>query len=419
MNMTVQACGVDFGTSNSTVGWCRPGVPSLLALEEGKTTLPSVIFFNAEEESTSVGRAAIAEYLDGYEGRLMRSLKSILGTSLMNGQTEVQGRPLRFLDLLSMFIGQLKQRAEQNAGRGFEQAVFGRPVFFVDDDPVADRLAQDTLGEIARKVGFKEVAFQFEPIAAAFDYESRIQREELVLIVDIGGGTSDFSLLRLAPERAHLLDRRADILANGGVHIGGTDFDKQLSLHSVMPQLGYRSRLKNNAEVPSGFYFNLATWHTINFAYTRKALSDLQGVYPDALEQGKLDRLFSLIDKRAGHWLAIQVEAAKIALSDAAQTRLDMGEIEKALFHDIARADFDEAIEKQIVSIESTVARLLADAQLQAAEVDTVFFTGGSSGVPLLRERIAAMFPAARAVEGDRYGSIGSGLALDASRRFA
>jgi len=129
--------------------------------------------------------------------------------------------------------------------------------------------------------------------------------------------------------------------------------------------------------------------------------------------------LFSLIDKRAGHWLAIQVEAAKIALSDVASTRLDMGEIERDLWHEVLRSDFDEAIEKQIVSIETTVTRLLADAQLQAGEVDTVFFTGGSSGVPLLRQRIAAMFPAAQAVEGDRYGSIGSGLALDASRRFA
>jgi len=417
--MITQACGVDFGTSNSTVGWHRPGQHALLALEDGKPTLPSVVFFNADEDSVAVGRAALAEYLEGYEGRLMRSLKSILGTGLMDGQTEVGGRNLRFLDLLSLFIESLKGRAEQQAGRQFSQAVFGRPVFFVDDDARADQLAQDTLADIARRVGFKDIEFQFEPIAAAFDYESRIEREELVLVVDIGGGTSDFTLIRLSPERAGKLDRRDDILANCGVHIGGTDFDRQLSLAAAMPLLGLKSRLKSGAEMPSGPYFNLATWHTINFAYTRQALSSLQGVYTEALEQHKLDRLFKLIAKRAGHWLAIQVEDAKIALSNEARVSLALDEIEAGLVHGISRSDFDEAIARQVDSIETTVAKLLQDAGVAADQVDTVFFTGGASGVPLLRQRIAALLPAARAVEGDLHGSIGSGLAIDASRRFA
>ncbi|RXZ43680.1 Hsp70 family protein [Crenobacter cavernae] len=417
--MMTNACGVDFGTSNSTVGWHRPGQSALLALEDGKVTLPSVVFFNADEDSVALGRAALSEYLEGYEGRLMRSLKSLLGTSLMNGQTEVQGRAVRFLDLLAMFIDGLKTRAEQQAGRGFKQAVFGRPVFFVDDDAKADKLAEDTLAEIARRAGFSDIEFQFEPIAAAFDYESRIHKEELVLVVDIGGGTSDFTLIRVSPERAGRLDRRDDILANCGVHIGGTDFDKQLSLNGVMPLLGLKSRLKSGAEMPSGFYFNLATWHTINFAYTRQAMSDLKSVYGEAEERDKLDRLFSLVNKRAGHWLAIQVEAAKIALSADERVTLALSEIEAGLQHDITRAAFDQAIERQIDTIETTVARLLQDAGVAGGQVDTVFFTGGASGVPLLRQRIAALLPAAQAVEGDLYGSIGSGLALDAARRFA
>ena len=238
------ACGVDFGTSNSTVGWHRPGLPPLLALEEGKATLPSVVFFNAEDEQVSYGRAALADYLAGYEGRLMRSLKSLLGTSLIDGQTEVAGRALPFRSLLAQFIGELKRRAEQQAGRAFSRAVFGRPVFFVDDDPAADRLAEDTLAEVARAVGFQEIGFQYEPIAAAFDYESQIGREELVLVADVGGGTSDFSLVRLGPARAGRAERRDDILATGGVHIGGTDFDKYLSLATAMPLLGYGGVLK-------------------------------------------------------------------------------------------------------------------------------------------------------------------------------
>src|ERR1700741_3758201 len=128
------ACGVDFGTSNSTVGWVRPGQPVMLELEDGKSTLPSVVFFNAEDEEISYGRAALADYLAGYEGRLMRSLKSLLGTSLIDGQTEVGGRALPFRMLLAHYIGELKRRAEQAAGRQFSSAVFGRPVFFIDDD---------------------------------------------------------------------------------------------------------------------------------------------------------------------------------------------------------------------------------------------------------------------------------------------
>src|SRR6202007_2156033 len=146
------ACGVDFGTSNSTVGWGRPGHPVMLSLEDGKATLPSVVFFNAEDEEVTFGRAALAEYLAGYEGRLMRSLKSLLGTSLIDGQTEVGGRALPFRMLLAQFIGELKRRAERAAGREFTSAVFGRPVFFIDDNAANDQLAQDTLADVARSV---------------------------------------------------------------------------------------------------------------------------------------------------------------------------------------------------------------------------------------------------------------------------
>jgi hypothetical chaperone protein len=166
------ACGLDFGTSNSTVGWLRPHQPVLLPLEDGKTTLPSVIFFHAEDPLVSYGRAALGDYLAGYEGRLMRSLKSLLGTSMMDDSTEVMGQAMPFRQLLAHFIGELKRRAELAAGTTFTKAVLGRPVFFIDEDPKADQLAEDTLGEIARAAGFQEIAFQYEPIAAAFDYEA-------------------------------------------------------------------------------------------------------------------------------------------------------------------------------------------------------------------------------------------------------
>nr|WP_313402474.1 Hsp70 family protein [Pseudomonas sp.] len=413
-----RACGIDFGTSNSTVGWLRPGQDSLLPLEDGKITLPSVIFFNTEERRPVYGRLALHEYLEGYEGRLMRSLKSLLGSKLLKSETTVLGSALPFKDLLGFFIGELKKRAEAQAERAFEEVVLGRPVFFVDDDLAADQEAQNTLVAVAHKLGFKEVSFQYEPIAAAFDYESGLEREELVLIVDIGGGTSDFSLVRLAPERHHLAERQDDILATGGVHIGGTDFDKQLSLAGVMPLFGYGSRMKSDAFMPTSYHLNLATWHTINALYAQKTQLALQNMRYDIVDATGIDRLFGLIEQRAGHWLAMQVEESKIALSEQDARAIDLSRVEPGLVAELTRQLFEGAIEPLLERIRASLTQLLADAGITAEQVDTLFFTGGSSGVPALRQSVAAMLPNARSVEGNTFGSIGSGLAIEAKKRY-
>jgi hypothetical chaperone protein len=222
----------------------------------------------------------------------------------------------------------------------------------------------------------------------------------------------------LSPERAGKPDRRDDILANGGVHIGGTDFDKYLSLSSLMPMLGFGSRLNNDNEVPSSYYFNLATWHTINLAYTQKVWRELQDVYRDARERDKLGLLLKLIEQRDGHWLALQAEQGKIALSDTDTAELDLDRLAAGKKAALTRGGFDAAVSHLASNVGNTVAGLLRDAGLAADAVDTVFFTGGSSGVPLLRHNIAALVPNARRVEGDLFGSIGAGLGLDAERRF-
>lgn len=413
-----RACGIDFGTSNSTVGWWRPGQDPLIALEGEEPTLPSVVFFNLEERRPVYGRQALAEYLEGYEGRLMRSLKSLLGSKLLKSETTVLGSAMPFRDILGLFLGTLKTRAETAAGRSFEQVVLGRPVFFVDDDPQADREATEMLEAAARKLGFSEVSFQFEPIAAAFDYESRISREERVLIVDIGGGTSDFSLVRLSPERRVLDDRQADILATGGVHIGGTDFDKQLSLAGVMPLFGYGSRMKSDAPMPTSTHLNLATWHTINAVYAPASQRALQSMRYDIVDPTGIDRLFSLIEQRAGHWLAMQVEQGKIELTEAERHVIDFARIEPQLQAELRRDDFDMAIEPLLERIGRSIDELLLAAGLARDEVDTVFFTGGSSAVPALRRCVASRLPGARQVEGNRFGSIGSGLAIEAHKRY-
>ncbi|MDD1968813.1 Hsp70 family protein [Pseudomonas sp. NPDC090203] len=413
-----RALGIDFGTSNSTVGWLRPGAETLIALEDDKITLPSVVFFNIEERRPVYGRLALHEYLEGYEGRLMRSLKSLLGSKLIKHDTSVLGTAMPFKDLLGLFIGELKKRAEAAAGQSFEQVVLGRPVHFVDDDAAADQEAEDTLAEVARKIGFKDVSFQFEPIAAAFDYESTLDREELVLIVDIGGGTSDFSLVRLSPERRLVDERQSDILATGGVHIGGTDFDKQLSLQGVMPLFGYGSRMKSGAFMPTSTHMNLATWHTINSVYSQKSQLALGSMRYDIEDTLGIDRLFKLIEQRAGHWLAMEVEETKIQLTHAQNRVVPMDRVESGLSVDLTRALFESSIESLLERVRESVTQLLGDAGVGVTDVDTVFFTGGSSGIPALRNSVAAMLPKARHVEGNIFGSIGAGLAIEAKKRY-
>ena len=418
LDLPANALGIDFGTSNSTVGWLRPGAPTLLPLEEGKITLPSVLFFNYEERHSVFGRLALHEYLEGYEGRLMRSLKSLLGSKLLKSETTVLGSAVPFKQILGLFIAELKQRAEVIAERPFEQVVLGRPVFFVDDDEKADKEAADTLEGVAKSIGFKDVSFQYEPIAAAFDYESTISKEELVLIVDIGGGTSDFSLIRLAPERHMVAERHDDILATGGVHIGGTDFDTQLSLQAVMPLFGYGSRMKSDAPMPTSVHLNLATWHTINAVYAQKSQLALKSMRYDILDPTGIDRLFKLIEQRAGHWLAMQVEDSKIALSDSERLHLSLERIEAELGVELTRAGFNAAIGNLLERVRGSVTQLLGNAGVSVEQVDTVFFTGGSSGIPALRQQIAALLPNARHVEGNVFGSIGSGLAIEAKKRY-
>ncbi len=418
LDLPANALGIDFGTSNSTVGWLRPQAPTLLPLEDDKITLPSVLFFNFEERRPVFGRLALHEYLEGYEGRLMRSLKSLLGSKLLKSETTVLGSAMPFKQILGLFLGELKQRAEAIAERPFEQVVLGRPVFFVDDDEKADQEAADTLAGVAKAIGFKDVSFQYEPIAAAFDYESTISKEELVLIVDIGGGTSDFSLIRLAPERHMLAERHADILATGGIHIGGTDFDKQLSLQAVMPLFGYGSRMKSDAPMPTSVHLNLATWHTINAVYAQKSQLALKSMRYDILDPTGIDRLFKLIEQRAGHWLAMQIEDSKIALSASERLHLSLARIEAELGVELTQAGFNAAIGNLLERVRGSVSQLLGSAGVSVERVDTVFFTGGSSGIPALRQQIAALLPNARHVEGNVFGSIGSGLAIEAKKRY-
>ena len=407
------SCGIDFGTSNSTLGICGAAGARLVPLEGAEVTLPSAVFW-AEDGPPLMGRAAIAAYLEGEEGRLMRGLKSTLGSGLIAERTRVGNRSISFREVLARFLGAMRAHAPQA-----EAVVMGRPVHFVDDDAAGDAAAETALAEIARDIGFAQVSFQYEPIAAALDYESRLSAEELVLIFDIGGGTSDVSLVRVGPDRAGRPDRAADILGNDGIRLGGTDVDRLLSLAAALPHLGFGAATKGGAgTMPRHYYLDLATWHRINQMYARQTATDLKALRHEIDRPELIDRLMRLIEGQHCHALAMEVERVKIALSAAEAERLMLAPLCGAPNPMVRRDLLEQTLAPPLARLEALIARVLAQGAVRPDQVQTVFLTGGSSRLPALQALLTWMLPEARQDRGDDFGSVGTGLALEAARRF-
>ncbi len=445
--MSSPFAAIDFGTSNSGIALPDPGSPGgagvrLVPLEGRHPTMPTAVFYRADTPASQIeperlyGRAAMAAYVDGVDGRLMRSMKSILGSSLLDQSTDVGGgRAVRYRDVVVGYLRHLKRLAEaelqaQGIDAPLSRVVLGRPVFFVDDDPVRDAQAQAALEAAARQVGFDEVLFQYEPIAAALDFEAGVQTEQLVLVADIGGGTSDFSLVRVGPERVRKgrsrPDRRDDILANHGVHLAGTDFDRHVELAAILPLLGYRARrpprrgeaAADAPEVPSTVYFDLASWHLINTVYAPQRVAELRRMKDWYVEPRHHTRLMATLDERLGHALAAAAEAAKIEVAQQGSAHIDLGLLERGLSSDLAEAQAAAAIETDLERIVQAAAETARRAGVAPEAVDALYFTGGSTGLAPLVERIGAGFPAARQVRGDRFASVAQGLGLHARAVF-
>lgn len=411
-------CGLDFGTSNTTLGTMVGDGPALTALESGYTTIPSAIFYEVDG-AVLIGRRAIEAYVEGAPGRLMRSLKSVLGTSLIDETTRIGRERSSFRDVIAWYLGAVKRRAEFAIGHELRNVVHGRPVHFVDNSPDGDRKAEQTLRDIAESIGFDEVTFQFEPIAAALDYERQISREQIAVIADIGGGTSDFSIVRLSAERHRKADRQADILANDGVRIGGTDFDRHLSLGVIMPLLGYRTAMKRaGLDVPSAYFHDLATWSNINRMYDQKVMSEVRQVRLEAQQPALLDRLVRVLDEQRGHALAMEIEDAKIALSDSKQAQIALDWIEPGLQAGIARRELVGHTRQLAARIAARIGNCLHQARLSPDQVDAVFLTGGSVRLAHVRKAILGAVPGARAIDGDTFGAVGKGLTIEAIRRY-
>jgi hypothetical chaperone protein len=297
--------------------------------------------------------------------------------------------------------------------------VHGRPVHFVDGDLRADQKAQDTLETLARNAGFAHVSFTFEPLAAAYQYEQMANREETILVADIGGGTSDFSIVRIGPERRKKLERRDDILAHSGTRVGGTDFDRNLSMDAIMPLLGLGGRLlTKNLPVPIAPYADLSFWPMINLVYTPKSLREIREILANAEAPEKVMRLLTVATKQLGHRTVFAVEDGKIGLTSAPNGLIDLGFVEPALSAAIARDRFDEIVAAEMQRLRVAIWSCLAQAGLDSDDIDTVFLTGGSSLTPTVARTICAEAPTATVKRGDDFLSVAMGLTLEAQRRY-
>lgn len=412
-------CGIDFGTSNSTVALATGREHFLATLEDAERSLPSAIFFNFTNGRVAFGRAAIADYLVGENGRFMRALKSVIGRPLFHEKTRIQKRDVTLADILSLYLRHLKTTTERQLGHEMREVVLGRPVQFIEDSKELDSQAQRDLEQAARKIGFAHIEFQFEPIAAALEYETSIAREQIVLVADIGGGTSDFSIVRVAPEKIKAADRTKDILANRGIRVGGTDFDQQLSMKQIMPSLGHGSMYgAKNLEMPTWIYMDLSTWSNVNFVYEHKVVSEIRALRKESQKPKLLERLLSVLEHQSGHRLIGDVERAKIGLSADDEALLDLAYIESDFSIPVSQKNFENSIANLMRRVADCIAQTVTDAAVPAAQINTVFMTGGSSMARPIQALIRNLFPTAEIVSGDVFGAVGKGLGLDARRKF-
>ncbi len=416
----IVSCGFDFGTSNTTIGVTTQNKYQLIPLENDKAPIRSAIFCDTEMKEWVFGKDAINRYLDHIPGRLMMALKTVLGSSLMGDKTLIFNQYIPYTDVLRHFMQHVKSIAETQIGTELTHVVMGRPVHFHDHDKAKDTLAQNTLEQIAYSIGFKDVIFQYEPIAAAIAYETTIQKEQIALIIDMGGGTSDFTVIHLHPgEKA--ADRTKDVLANCGIHIAGTDFDQRLSLETVMPLLGMHSLMRGSSsdiEVPSMLYHDLTTWHTLSHQYSPAHIAHIRSIQARAHEQALLERFVQVLKMRAAHHILNTVETTKQDLSHSLQATMDLAFIEKNLAMNVTRVTLNAVINDYVEQIIDKIKQTVTVSGMPFSKIDAIFYTGGSTMIPVIRERINALFPHANIVMGDAFGSVGLGLTIDAQRKY-
>jgi len=412
-------CGIDFGTSNSAIAIVDDKLVTLAKLEDENLTIPSAIFYN-HEGVPFYGTAAIESFFMGDEGRLMRSFKRTLGTYLIEYGAIINGKLKRYDHIMAGFLRSIKHAAEKEQGNELLNVVMGRPVHFVDGDDDADNNAQTQLESIAKMAGFKNIEFQFEPIAAAFSHERKILNEKLALVVDIGGGTSDFTVIKLSPELADKSDRSDDILASSGTRVGGNDFDFDFCLNNFMQHFGFKSTYGvKNMEVPLSPFFDMSEWSRVNSLYVPKMIKQLKEIYIQSHDQTRFGRFLETVEGKKGYKILSKVEDAKIQLTAKQDHKIEMDFLKDSFSMNLNRQEFNNVVNHHIDKIVKYINECLKQAKVTQKDINFIILTGGTTEIPLLQKTVKSIFPHAEISEENKFSSIALGLGYDSIRKFS
>lgn len=417
--------GIDFGTSNSSVSLCHGNQVQLLSVDPENpisNSLKSILYFNKEAGQTRsyVGYEGVKAYMaNEAEGRYMQSIKTFLPHPGFE-KTSVFGKTYTLEELISFFLKTMKERGEIQIGEAVDHLVLGRPVIF-SEDPERESLATARLLEAARLAGFKETVLQMEPIAAALSYENALPqgREEIVLVGDFGAGSSDFTILRAKNTGRPRGDRKEDILATGGVYIGGDNFDSAIMRHRIAPWYGTEVRVKsmlsdNITGLSPLVIRKLLQWHHIPQLGKPSTLSNIRELKVTASlrDKKRLENLENLISANYGYLLFRAIEAAKCRLSDAPLADVVFKDYGMAIEEEILRDEFNEMIAQEAQKIEACVDETLSKATLSPRDIDVVFLTGGSSYIPRIRSIFEQKIGMDKIRTSDAFTSVAYGLGL-------
>lgn len=407
--MTKTTLAIDFGTSNSATAILVDGAVRRLQMEAGADTLPTAVFLPSDNSQMLIGRAAEAALVAGEDGRYMRALKSVLGTSLFHEPRQIAGKRIRLSEIVTALLAQVKTRAESEAGHPFPHVLSGRPVHFHSGNPARDAQAETDLRACYEAAGFDEVAFLFEPEAAALATQDN-SHDETRLIVDIGGGTSDFSVVRVQAGKT-------EVIASHGIRLGGTDFDQAVSMAYAMPLLGLGGALRRTLgdgllPVPKAIFADLASWPMIPFVYTPETSRAVADLLRHAVDPRAIGRLAAVVEHRLGHDLAFAVERGKIAAnSGMPRAQIDMGMIEPDLSAPLTPGRLNAALAPWRDTLRGAIYETLCLTQTPPAQIGAVVLVGGSSLMTLIEDEARAVCPSARLIRSDAFTAVVDGLA--------
>lgn len=416
--MIADALAIDFGTSNSAAAVLEDGRVRRLAIETGSDTVPTAVFFATDKSPMRIGVEAAVALIGGEEGRYMRALKSVLGTSLFHEQRPIGGRRRTLADIVTAFLVEVKARAEVAAGRSFSRVLSGRPVHFHTSDLDRDAKAEADLRGCYRAAGFAEVSFLFEPEAAALATHGMGQPGDIGLIYDIGGGTSDFSVFRSDGGRVR-------ILASHGIRLGGTDFDHAVSMAHAMPYLGAGSELRRQMgagllPVPNHIYVDLSTWAKIPFLYTPETKALVADMVKLAVKSRLMRRLATVLKEELGHELAFAVERGKINANAGREgARILMDKLESGLAAGITRASLNASLARYREGLRGAAAETCRMAGVPPDQIGTVILVGGSSLMGMVADEAQKLCPNARLQNSEPFTAVVDGLALATGTQFA